>query len=347
MKRNGYFSMNQPQRSKASYGQTVAPSSSKLFFKYFLITLGLSIVLFTLASVLVGKIMDRNLFGESEIDLEEEMPVLVDENSRFFEAFQDKNRVNVLLLGINDNLADTIMVASFDYDAKHVDLISIPRDTYYFREEYASSQSFLKINSVYQNTEKPLETAVVVSELLLGMPINCYAIIDYDGIEKIVDSMGGVPMNIPKRMKYSDPTDKPPLYIDIPAGEQVLDGETAVKFLRYRKGYVEGDIGRIKAQQTFMRSAFKQMLGAELPKITKVIFNNVDSDIKIGTATTIATKAIGMGDESIETYIMPNTLQEVAPYYVYPDSQGIAEMIEEIYSIEPETTTDGAIEEES
>ena len=344
--RDGYFSMDQPQRSTTLLSEKKTSGDAKLFWKFFCVTLFLGVIVFTGVSAAVNKILNVEIFGPSETVLAEEMPVLVDPNSRFFEAFQDKNRVNVLLLGINDSLADTIMVASFDCDARHVDLISIPRDTYHFRPEYAGSQSYLKINAVYQKTEKPLETAVAVSEILLGMPINCYAIVDYDGIEKIVDAMGGVPMDIPKRMKYSDPTDTPPLYIDIPAGKQTLDGETAVKFLRYRKGYAEGDIGRIKAQQTFMKSAFRQMLSFDLPKIAKVIFENVDSDIRLRTATSLAQKAVGMKGEDIEAYIMPNTLQDVAPYYVYPDSEGIAKLIEKIYSIEAETATEGGIKAE-
>ena len=291
----------------------------------------------TPVSSFFGRVSDIPIFGETETNLMDEMPVLVDEDSIFFEAFQDKNRINVLLMGINQNLADTIMVASFDYDAKHVDLISIPRDTYYHRNGYYNPGA-LKINAIYQNTHEPLETAIAVSELLLGMPIHCYAIVDYEGIKKIVETMGGVPMHIPFDMKYSDPTDKPPLYINIPAGDQVLDGEHAVQFIRYRKGYREGGIGRIKAQQEFMKSAFRQMLGFDLPKITKVIVENIESDITLGTAMKIAKKAVGMSSDSIETYIMPHTLQGEAPYYVYPDSEGIAEMIAQIYSIEPETT---------
>jgi len=161
--------------------------------------------------------------------------------------------------------------------------------------------------------------------------------VDYDGIEEIVDTMGGVPMNIPFHMKYTDITDKPPLYINIPPGEQVLDGELSVQFLRYRKGYREGDIGRVKAQQEFMKSAFKQMLGFDLPKITKVILKNVESDIDLGTAMKVVTKSIGIKEDAINTYIMANTLQDGAPYYVYPDSKGIAEIITAIYSVEPET----------
>ncbi len=307
------------------------------FLSYFLI----AFVVMTGALVAGGKtvkdVANNPIFGETETNLMDDMPVLVNEDSIFFEAFQNKSRVNVLLMGINANLADTIMVVSFDYEAKHVDLISIPRDTYYYREEYKYSPGFLKINAIYQNTKEPLETAMVVSEILLGMPLHFYAIVDYEGIEEIVDTMGGVPMNIPFHMKYTDITDKPPLYIDIPPGEQVLDGEHSVQFLRYRKGYTEGDIGRVKAQQEFMKSAFKQMLGFDLPKITKVILNNVESDVDLGTALKVVTKGLGVKGDAIETYLMPNTLQDVAPYYVYPDSEGIEEVITAIYSIEPES----------
>jgi LCP family protein required for cell wall assembly len=328
-----------------SSGSVTNKSNMKNFLKYFIITFCVGLVVITPISFIMGSVSKIQIFGETETNLMDEMPLLIDKESRFFEAFQDKNRINVLLLGINDNLADTIMVASFDYDAKHVDLISIPRDTYYYREKYDNPAAF-KINAIYKHTKKPLETAIVVSEILLGMPLHCYAIVDYKGIEKIVDTMGGVPMDIPFNMKYSDITDKPPLYIDIDKGYQVLDGEHAVQFLRYRKGYTEGDIGRIKAQQEFMKSAFKQMLGFDLPKISKVIFQNVDSDITLSTAMKISAKAVGMNSEDIETYIMPHTLQEEAPYYVYPDSEGIAELITDIYSIESEIDAGGAVEDE-
>jgi LCP family protein required for cell wall assembly len=303
------------------------------FVIYFLITLAIGVSGLVAAGSAVTEIKESKIFGETEINLMEDMPVLVDEGSIFFEAFKDKKRVNVLMFGLNQNLADTIMVVSFDYEAKHVDLISIPRDTYFFRKGYHNPGS-LKINAIYQKTEEPLELAMAVSEILLGMPLHFYAKVDYDGIIEIVEAIGGVPMNIPFHMKYRDITDKPPLYIDIPAGEQILDGEHSVQFLRYRSGYTEGDIGRVKAQQEFMKSAFKQSIGFDLPKITKVILKNVESDIDVGTATKIVTKGVGLKGDAIETYLMPNTLQSEAPYYVYPDSEGISKIISEIYSIE-------------
>jgi anionic cell wall polymer biosynthesis LytR-Cps2A-Psr (LCP) family protein len=147
-------------------------------------------------------------------------------------------------------------------------------------------------------------------------------------------------------MYYKDPNDKPsPLVIAIPEGEQLLDGKQAVQFLRYRSGYADADIGRIKAQQEFMKSAFKQSLGLGLPKITKTVFENVKSDITLGMATKLATKAIGITSDDITTYTLPHTPQSEPPYYIFPKAVETAEMINTIYSIEPKDTTDAAISE--
>ena len=92
-----------------------------------------------------------------------------------------------------------------------------------------------------------------------------------------------------------------------------------------------------------MKSAFKQCLGFDLPKIAKTVFQNVESDIKLGTAVSLATNAMGIGPDDIETYMMPGFADPEPPYYVYPDAQDISNVITQIYSIKPETTSDAAI----
>ena len=309
------------------------------FLKYFIIAFIVMMLIMTPVRMLFRTVGDIQPFQPEE-NLMDSLNYIVGRDSPFFEAFQDKARVNFLLLGVNDGLTDTIMVASFDMDAQHVDLISIPRDTFYQRPGYNGAAE-KKINAAYRGSA--INTAQAVSDVLLGMPLHYYAVIEYEGVKNVVDAIGGVPMNIEFHMKYSDPTDKPPLYIDIPAGQQVLDGDHAMQFLRYRKGYVEGDLGRVKAQQEFMKSAFKQALNSNLLKTAETIFANVESDITLEMVGKIVTKAIGMEGGSIATYMMPNTPDPEAPYYVYPKAEEIGEMLKEIYSIEPETTSDGAI----
>ena len=312
----------------------------KTFLKYFAVAFLLLTILFMPISMLFQKVANIQIFGGEE-NLMSQLPALVDENSPFFEAFKDSERVNVLLLGSNHAMTDTIMLVSYDLKAQHVDLISIPRDTYYPRPGYNDAGS-KKINAVY-SSEKALGTAKAVSETLLGMPIHYYALVDYDGIGKIVDAMGGVPMDIPFHMRYNDPYDKPPLHIDIPKGPQVLSGEQAVQFLRYRHGYPEGDIGRIKAQQTFMKSAFSQMLSLSLPKIASTIIANVDSDISVGMAAKLATKAVGLSGSNLETYMLPGVPQNAEGLsFWFADTEKTAEMIKTIYSIKP--ASEGATE---
>jgi len=286
---------------------------------------------------LVGSI---RVFSGSE-NLMDEMPYLVDQNSPFFEAFKDKNRVNILMIGVNDGMTDTLMLGSYDLDAQHVDVISIPRDTYYPRED-ADSAAERKINSIY-GVDKAVGTATAVSETLLGMPINYYIVVDYDVVRKVVDSMGGVPMNITFHMHYNDPYDDPPLKIDIPEGYQVLDGDTAVEFLRFRKGsggyagYPEGDIGRIKAQQEFVKSAFRQALGFSLPKVAKTTLDNVDSDLPLGMATKLAASAVGLDGEDMQTVMIPGESgTKDGLSYWFADKEAIEELLTQIYNIEPD-----------
>ena len=161
--------------------------------------------------------------------------------------------------------------------------------------------------------------------------------------------MGGVPMNIPFHMKYDDPYDDPPLHIDIPEGEQVLDGDHAVQFLRFRHSnsgsgypsYPDGDLGRIKAQQTFMENAFKKCIGFNLPKIAGEVYKNITSDMKLKTVLYLAGKAAGITGDDITTYQMPGDADPNPPYYVYPKDEEIEEMLREIYSIEETKEADG------
>ncbi len=315
----------------------------KIFIKTFLV----AFVIFTIVgwgiSYGIEKLGNmRLLTGDKEKIkiLEEELSLkeLIPNDSPFFKAFTESERANILLLGVNPPLTDVIMVASIDLKDKDVALISIPRDTYFYRRGY-ETKAEKKINAAFKGD--PVNSAKAVSQVLMGMPINYYAVIDYDGVANIVDSMGGIPMNIPDiqgtgGMYYKDLKDNPPLIIALPAGERVLDGKEAVHFLRFRHGYAEGDLGRVKAQQQFLKNAVKKSLSKDLPKIAKTTFKNVESDISIGVALGLASKMAGMDISNFKTYTMPYTPLNEPPWYVYPENEGIENMIKEIYSVKEE-----------
>jgi LCP family protein required for cell wall assembly len=287
------------------------------------------------------------IFGGTE-SLMEDMPELADAEDAdpVVEAFHKANRVNILMLGVNDGMTDTIMLGSYDLDVGRVDIISVPRDTYYARKD-AHSAAERKINSIY-SVKKAVGTAEAVSDVLQGMPINYYVVVDYDAVRKVVNSMGGVPMDITFHMYYEDPYDKPPLLIDIPKGKQVLNGDKAVEFLRFRKGYPDQDIGRIKAQQEFVKSAVRQALGFSLPKVVTTTLENVDSDLPLGMAAKLAGKAAGLNSGDVRPVTIPGKsgTRDGLSFWL-PDEEGIKEMLMQIYGVESEeggteAETDGA-----
>lgn len=331
-------------------------SKVAIFFKQFILAFLVLMVICMPFQHMVNKVENTRIFSGEE-NLMKDMKTLVDPNSPFFDAFQDSKRVNVLVLGVNDGMTDTIMLGSYDLKNQKVDIISIPRDTYYPRDGYRDPGA-KKINSIYHSSNGggAVGTATAVSDVLMGIPIHYYAVIDYKGVGKIVDTLGGVPMNIPFRMKYDDPKDTPPLHIDIPAGQQVLDADNAIEFLRFRhankgsgnKSYPEGDIGRVKAQQEFIKSAIKQALGSNLPKVAKSVIENVDSDVTIGIALKIATNAVSLDSANITTHMAEGESKTIEglSFWVLDDEK-VGTMLNEIYSATSDEEIDGQSEKKT
>ncbi|MDR0518684.1 MAG: LCP family protein [Clostridiales Family XIII bacterium] len=286
---------------------------------------------------LIDKYGFFGLFGG---DIMEGITPIAGGDSDFAKKYPDSKRINVLILGQNQGLTDTIMLASFDTEIKRVDLVSVPRDTYYEQPDHPGA-AWQKINSVYkgaggmEDTDKgAVAMAKAVSEVLSGVPIHFYEIYGDDDIKKIVDAMGGVEIDVPMDMKYTDKKQK--LYINLKKGKQKLDGDQAVQFLRFRKGYAMGDLGRVEAQQSFMKEAFKQSIGFGFPKVAKTVMDNVASNMTGKLAVRIGSAAVGMDTKDMKTYMTPGEAQNInrASYYIV-DEPKTDKLMNKIYSMKP------------
>ena len=155
----------------------------------------------------------------------------------------------VLIIGRDkvSSLADVIMLASFDKSAKKVCILQIPRDTY---AEYGSS--YVKINGALNALGE--EGMCNFFEETMGIDIDGYISLELEGFRALVDSIGGVEMDITEPLKYSDPSQS--LYIDLPAGRQILNGKQAEMLVRYRSGYARGDLDRLDVQKRFLAALF-------------------------------------------------------------------------------------------
>lgn len=193
----------------------------------------------------------------------------------------DKKTVNILFLGIDardtetNSRSDTMMMASIDKENKRIAVISIPRDTH-IKTPTGESRKINEVNYV----EGP-ETACKVVGELLNCPVDYYVVTNFAGFRNIVDTLGGVHIDVENDMYHSDPVN-PELQIDISKGYQYMDGSTALNYVRYRGGPT-ADIGRTQRQQKFLKAMADEMLKPKAilkyPRLMAELNNSVDTNL--------------------------------------------------------------------
>jgi polyisoprenyl-teichoic acid--peptidoglycan teichoic acid transferase len=238
---------------------------------------------------------------------------------------EDEVVINTLLLGVDEARSDTMMVARYNKETHQVAIISVPRDTRVDIPGYG----FNKINAAVGKKEGTALAMKTVSNFL-DIPIHHYVKVDFKGVEKIVDIMGGIKMDVPPGMDYEDPTQD--LYIHIKPGVQILNGKQALHFLRFRSGYVNQDLGRIKAQQEFAKAFINKLTSAAMiPKALDLInamAQNTKTNLEQGEIGAYALDITKIDADNIKMYTIPGdggTLNHVA--YFLHDEQKLREMM--------------------
>lgn len=192
--------------------------------------------------------------------------------------------VNFLVAGIanydNDNgyrgkLTDVIMLVSFDIQAKKINVLQIPRDTY-----VGEAAGEGKINGIYnKSTDGGIEGLANQVNSMLNVTIDHYVTLNMTAFIKIVDTLGGVEIDVPKRIELEG--------VVINPGLQKLDGFTAEKFVRERHSYATQDIGRLETQRLFMNAFLKkvfEMNFKDMLALAPTLFKNVTTDLTINQA---------------------------------------------------------------
>lgn len=198
---------------------------------------------------------------------------------------------NILVMGVdvgtpgatnaNDpKRTDTMIVAHYNAENKNISLVSIPRDT------------LIKINNKNQKINAAhaiggVTYAVDAVEELLGIRIDYYGKINYEGFRNVIDAIGGVDMDITRNMHYDDSTQN--LSINFEKGTTVhLDGKKAEEFFRWRKnndgtGFKNGDLDRIENQHLFINKVMEKLkspiIVLKIPSILSAIQNSVETNM--------------------------------------------------------------------
>lgn len=305
----------------------------KHFFKVFILTTIILIAIFGISSFVYLQIAGENSNSFSQNTEEEKEEI---------KPVTDKERVGILLLGVDGSRADTILFGNYNLKKDKIDLVSIPRDTYY-ESEYKGAQ-MKKINAIYA-TEGVTGMVDAVEDMLgIEDQINYYAEVDYEGVKKLVDVVGGVEVDVPFDMVYKDPSSDPPLDINIAKGPQLLQGQKAVDFLRYRtnndytEGYREGDIGRIESQQQFISSFIDRAIGMRLPKVIKTAIDEVNMNLKLKDSLSYGMNLMNIKSEDVKIQTLPGearytVMQGQRLSFFFIDEEKKQEMIDEIFSV--------------
>ncbi len=239
---------------------------------------------------------------------------------------KSKDYWTVLILGRDTGgggNTDTMLLASYDVTNQKATVMSIPRDTM-----VNVPWDIKRINSVYNHYgqgEKGIQYLYKEIAQLVGFEPDFQVVVEWDAVGEIVDAIGGVYFDVPLDMNYEDPYQD--LSIHQTKGYRLLSGDDAMQVLRYRHdnnmkhGYAEGDLGRIKTQQAFLKAMVEQVLQPKnMTKAGPLIeaFNkNVETDLSFQNILWFAQSAVlgGLKMEDVNFVTMPNTSK-----YVYSRS---------------------------
>jgi polyisoprenyl-teichoic acid--peptidoglycan teichoic acid transferase len=257
----------------------------------------------------------------------------------FQPPFEGKKTVYILTLGEDDTgirhqktkvhgLSDTIMLVSIDMETKRVAALSIPRDTRIDLDGYGGQ---CKINASHVRGG-PMLTCLAV-ERLVGIRPDYYIKTNLEGFRKCVDILGGVEIDVEKNMHYTDTWGG--LYIDLKKGRQLLNGEKAMQYVRFRHDAM-GDITRIERQQKFLKVLAKKAVSPgnlpRLPRIMSALMTNVETNLTLKDLIFMAELAKETDMSQVKTATLPGAPQMIggASYWI-ANAEETAKIVQELF----------------
>ena len=210
-----------------------------------------------------------------------------------FHIWQGFGNRDIVVLGMDAGRGNTDVIFTIRVKGGETRIIQIPRDS------FIDSRGFgpMKVNALY--AYGGIDTVKAELTRLMQRPISHHIIVNLEGIRTIADLLGGLEVDVPKRLYYHDQSQG--LYIDLEPGLQVLKGRDLEGFLRWRHDG-EGDFGRLRRQQIVLKSLFSKLTRPEnlirLPALINAAGRNITTDMgpmEIGGLIT------AMGTTQLET----------------------------------------------
>lgn len=335
----------------------------KFYIKVFLISFVGFLALFTGILFVIDTLLSNDEVPEISVEettektavsgIDNKGDVVVDDRRTELQKNADaSSRINIIAFGLNDQLADTMMLFSYDPELNKIDILSIPRDTYNHIDGF-NNRAQKKMNAVY-GLSKVGGVNGMKKELseFLGIPIHYYLKVDFEAVEAVVDTLDGYEVTIPFDMDYDDYYDTPPLNIHFRKGYQVLNGKDTVKYLRFRKSnsgaISESDIQRISRQQHFVNTMMNKALSSKLPAVINTVIGGkyVTTDMTLEEALALAIKGASMKPDAIQFYTLEGEAHMISgsSYWIH-DPAALEKMLYSFYGFTTDDTSNKSTEE--
>lgn len=247
---------------------------------------------------------------------------------------------NILLLGVGgknhegEDLTDTIMIVSLDEKKNTVSMLSIPRDLYV--ETKTDTIGANRINRVYElskayyeDSAQALKFTKNTIESLLDIDIQYYAKVDFTAFKEIVDAMGGIDITLEESFYDPEyPLEETGFYttFSLPAGDNHLDGETALKYARSR--HSTSDFDRALRQQSIIATLKDKALSlgvlanpAKIKNIYEAVRTNLETDFGISEILYMATIAPNFTKEKMVSSVLNDDPTQKGGFLYTPDRE--------------------------
>ena len=194
--------------------------------------------------------------------------------------------INIVLIGGDNPIQgnstsgfnyDVIIVVSYNFKTQESAMISIPRDSYIY------NTCTNKRDKITHSGWYGADCLTSTLTKFLDIPVNHYMLIDFEGMIEVVNSLGGVEIDVPQRIEEQDSQRSFENLIILEPGLQKLNGEEALAFLRHRKTLLDGATGRSNNQEVFMLAMVKELakptkwwrIGGFLNTVQKSVVTNL------------------------------------------------------------------------
>jgi LCP family protein required for cell wall assembly len=221
-------------------------------------------------------------------------------------SFPDQDEVRVLLVGLDHvpsgrkgdpaiiRRSDSVMLASVSFETKQVRIMSIPRDGWVQHWQNGQNFGWSKVANAYSFGQEynlahdreshpgGINRITETVSHLVDLPVDYYVVIDFNGLEKLVDALGGLEVDVEQDMNHDDYAGN--LHIHLKQGLQTLNGEQLVQYARYRDKKL-GDLGRMPRQQKVVRLLLEEMMKKKhlpkLPELAGMFYESVQTNLTL------------------------------------------------------------------